>query len=544
VTITLRPYQANDYGRIRQAWEQSAANVLYRLDTGGGKSALLGYDLAQHPEPSCLMAHRQELVSQLSIMLGRYGVRHDLIASASVRKAVARAHMQELGTCFYQPGARTAIASVDTLIRAEGLDAWARQVTRVTVDEAHHLVRDNKWCRAVSLFTHPNRKMLLPTATPKRADGKGLGSHADGYADVMVQGPPMRWLIDQGFLTDYKIVCPPSDLQILEDVGASGDWSSKQLREAAQKSRIVGDMVMHYLRWAIGMRTLCFCTDVDTAAETATAFQAAGVRAATLTGKTQDDVRRYLIHQLERGELDVICAVDIISEGFDLPAVECVIMGRPTASLALYMQQFGRALRLLQGKLWALVIDAVGNVVRHMGPPDRPREWTLDRRDKRAKSEDDPIPVRVCLECFTPYERFRRACPVCGHQPLPQGRSLPAQVDGDLAMLDAETLARLRGDMVDVGLSDAAVRERQVLRGSPYPDSNVKSYARQREAQIALRGSMAQWGGVQHARGYADDEIQRIFFLTFGIDTLSAQSLHATEAFELKERIDATVNRL
>ena len=84
--ITLRPYQAENYAEICRQWNQGAANVLYRADTGSGKSALIGYDLNESG-PSCAMAHRQELVGQLSLMLGRYGVRHDIIASQPVRKS-------------------------------------------------------------------------------------------------------------------------------------------------------------------------------------------------------------------------------------------------------------------------------------------------------------------------------------------------------------------------------------------------------------------------------------------------------------------------
>lgn len=547
VTITLRPYQNQMVQTVRTAWTDGAQNILMRADTGAGKTAILGYIHNEHPGASGIIAHRQELVGQLSLTLARYGLRHDLIAADATKRAIARAHAEEFGQCYYTPGARAKVVSIDTLIRAEGLESWAAQVTLWTCDEGHHLVRDNKWCKGVSLFNHPECKGLLPTATPKRADGKGLGRHADGYADAMVEGPPMRWLIENGYLTDYKIVCPPTDIrQFLEEEtpGASGDWSPKQLRKAAQRSHIIGDAVQHYCRWAHGKRTIAFCTDVETAVETAARFNAAGIPAATLTGKTDDRLRRHIIKQLERGEIWVLCAVDIISEGFDLPAVECIIMARPTESLALFMQQFGRALRIMAGKQWAIIIDMVGNVVRLGGPPDRPRVWSLDRRDKKSSAKDG-IPYRICIECFQPYERYYRECPFCGHYPEPEGRSQPRQVDGDLEELDAATLARLRGDVAKVDMSEwDFARELNAKFARPeWITQHCRLHREQQAAQADLRAAMDRWAGPRHHHaGRSDSQIQREFYLTFGMSILEAMALGTADARVMTAKVDSAVS--
>lgn len=545
MTITLRDYQNQMVAEIYGAWNQGAQNVLLRADTGAGKTATLGYIHDQHQGASCIIAHRQELVGQLSLTLARYGLRHNIIAADTTRRAIARAHVEEFGQCYYTPGARAAIASVDTLIRADGLENWAAQVTLWTNDEAHHLVRDNKWCRAVSLFSHPQVKGLMPTATPRRADGKGLGRHADGYADVMVEGPPMRWLIERGYLTDYRIVCPPSDLEMIEDPGNSGDWSPAQLRKAAQRSHIVGDVVQHYIRWAAGRLGVTFCTDVETAVETTAAFRAAGVVAETLTGKTHDHVRRDILRRYARREVLQLVTVDIVSEGFDLPAIEVASMARPTQSLALYMQQFGRALRPLEGKGKALIIDHASNTVRMGGPPDRPRPWSLERREKRrAAADDGAIPYRVCLECFQPYERIYSACPHCGHRPEPQGRSSPAAVDGDLAELDAATLAMLRGEVarVDMNDYDYAASLVQKFAQPGWVTAGTNRHRERRAAQETLRAAMARHAGPLHQAGYTDSMLQREFFLRFGVSILEAMALGTADALALTARVDSAVN--
>lgn len=552
--MNLRPYQFDLKSQVKAAWEHGARNVLMRLDTGGGKTIILSDLVQEHTGASAIIAHRQELVGQLSLALARAGVVHNIIAAKKTIQAVIQLHLAELGRSFYAPGARCAVASVDTLIKAKGLDHWFGQVTLWIVDEGHHVVANNKWATCVAKFTHPECRGLLPTATPARADGKGLGAHADGVAHVMVQGPPMRWLIEQGYLTDYRMVCVESDLvQMLNEanVGASGDYSSATLRDASQRSHIVGDMVAEYRRWTPGRLAIVFTSDTVTAAETTAAYRAAGIRAETLTGKTEDGLRRQMLRRFAAREIDVLVVVDIVSEGFDLPAVEVGVFGRKTESLATYMQQFGRALRPMYapgfdldtqaGRLAAIaaspkpkawIIDHVNNFLRH-GPPDRVRPWTLDRRDKRGGGGDG-IPSRVCLECWQPYERFHHACPYCGTVPEPvepSARSSPAMVDGDLTELDAETLASLRGAVavVDQSREDYAVS--LVARRVPGPgqDRALRLHGERQMAQAALRGAMAQWGGERKAEGLDDRQMQRLFYLTFGVDVLSAAAL-GTEA--------------
>lgn len=557
--MILRPYQETLKGEVYQAWNQGARNVLMRLGTGGGKTAILSSMTHEHGGATCLIAHRQELVGQLSLAIARYGIAHDVVAAQQTKRAIAASHMTTLGRSWYRPGARVVVASVDTLVRAEGLEAWLPQVTRWVVDEAHHLVTDNKWHTAISKFTNPHCLGLGPTATPERADRKGLGRHASGVMDLMVQGPPERWLIDQGYLTDYRIIAADSDLeQFLGAAGASGDWSPAQLKAAAGKSKIVGDTVASYLRFAKGKLGVTFVTDIDTAERVTAAYRAAGVRAETLTGKTDSGWRSQILINLAARKLDQIVAVDVISEGYDLPAIEVETMDRPSESLALYMQQFGRALRPVyapgydletqsgrlaaiaaSAKPKAIIIDKVGNWRRH-GLPDAVRDWSLNDGERRSKSSG-AIPLRACLECYEPYESFRVACPHCGARPEPAGRSTPALVEGDLIELDPEVLARMRGEVEAADMSPWEYQQSLVARHTPPQavGSLVKHHAARQEARDALRAAMAAWGGYQRARGLDDREIQRLFWTLWQVDVLSAQALSRADAAALTERLTA-----
>jgi hypothetical protein len=207
-------------------------------------------------------------------------------------------------------------------------------------------------------------------------------------------------------------------------------------------------------------------------------------------------------------------------------------MARPTQSYGLYVQQFGRAIRPLEGKDTAYILDHVGNVLRH-GLPDAPRVWSLDRRERRSRSTGDiTVMIRICPACTGAYERFRDCCPYCGHKPEPVGRGAPEQVEGDLAELTPEALARLRGQIAH------SEELRIPYNAAPEVEGALRKRHRERlAAQVALRERMTMWGGAQTARGLSLSEAQRLFWLTYGVDVAGAQMLGAREATELMERM-------
>ena len=565
----LRPFQQGIKAAVFQHWNEGRRNVLVKSPTGSGKTVITADIVRDMNCAVASIAHRSELVTQKSVALAREGIPHRVIGPDSLRKDCVTLHMEEFGRSFYNPGARVGVCSVDTLVGRKN-DPWFHQVGLWDMDEAHHVLRSNKWGAACAMF--PNAYGLGVTATPARADGAGLGAHADGVFEGIVQGPELRELIDAGYLTDYRVFAPPSDVDYSEvTITASGDYSPAKLRAAVHASdKIVGDVVKHYLRIAPGKLGVTFAVDIESAKEICAAYRAAGVPAEIVSAKTPAMLRSQILRRFKARQVLQLVNVDLFGEGFDLPAIEVVSMVRKTESWPLFVQQFGRALRLMipkeLSKIWgtftdeqrrahiatsekpaALIIDHVGNVIRH-GLPDAPRQDTLDRRERRSSGPSDAVPLRACANenadgqgtpCASIYPRFLKTCPYCGFYPEPPERSAPEFVEGDLHELTPEALAALRGKVAQI---DGAPRIPQHLDAMAARGLMNRHHERQ-VAQHALREQIALWAGWQRHQGRDDSQSYRIFWHTFGIDVMSAQALGRPDAEALTLKIQTVLNK-
>lgn len=534
VTIQLRPYQQQLKADIYNSWQQGNRNVLAVLPTGGGKTMCFADIVLDHHNAGqrcAVIAHRNELVTQMSTTIASRGIPHRIIGSNVAIAQTVRRHREKFGKSFVNPSASTAVIGVDTLVaRKDSVQDWVKQIDLWIVDESQHLLRANKWGTAAAMFT--NARGLGVSATPSRADGQGLGEDTDGVFHDMVSGPSTRWLIEQGFLADYEIVCPESDLRVDDSpLSKDGDWSNQTLRKAAKQSHIVGDVVQNYCVHAFGRKAIVFATDVETASEISRSFNESGVKAACLHGKSLPAWREQSLRQFESGDLMVLVNVDLFDEGLDIGCAEVCIMARPTASLVKFLQSIGRVLRPQPNKV-ALIIDHVSNVIRHK-LPDRERIWTLDRRDKRGKQAKDPdeIQLTVCKGCRKPYEAFRTACPYCGAQkPLPDPRSRSIEmVEGDLILLDREMLAKLRAATALESAADVGNRVANAA-GAVAGKGAANRQGEKIVAHSELQEAIALWAGYERMRGYSDREIQRRFYLTMGRDVVSALDGSQTRA--------------
>lgn len=525
--IELRPYQNDIKSAVFTAWNSNYRNVLLVLPTGMGKTKTfcsIVIDTLSNPNgalPTAIMVHRKELVQQICLTLAEEGISHNIIAARKDILGIIAAERRMFKKQFYNASSIVSVISVDTLLsREEIYKPWTKTVRQWITDEAAHVLKDNKWGKAIAMFE--NARGLGVTATPERLDRKGLGSHADGVFDIMVEGPDTRWGIENGYLSKYKIAIPKSDYEQYLEKGSEGsDYSKKAMMEASKKSKIVGDVVKEYLKHAKGKQAILFASDVCTAEEMEKEFIANGVKAKSLDGTTPDAERLEALIAFKEKKIQVLINVDLFDEGLDVPGIECVIMGRPTKSHGKFRQMVGRGLRVAKGKPYLILIDHVGNIMGKSGHglPDNARRWTLDRISKRAQKLNF---LRICsnIMCNAPYDRAMTICPWCSTEALKatrgEGGGIRAaleKVDGDLELIDPEFIRQLERQ---AQLEDPGVVGQKVSH-AVNAAAGIKAMKDQ-QARIAVQSQLvsaiAQWAGhMKHVYRYSDRQIHKKFYL-------------------------------
>ena len=197
---------------------------------------------------------------------------------------------------------------------------------------------------------------------------------------------------------------------------STGDYTKKSMDEAIPKA-IYGDIVDNYKKYANGQKTILYAHSVEASKDIAQEFQAQGITAVHADAKTKSAEREQIMQDFRNGTIKVLCNVDLISEGFDVPDCTCVILARPTDSLVLFMQQAMRSMRYQSGKK-ALIIDHVGNYARH-GLPDTHHDWKKYfkgfKKNRNKQSDDEVVGLTSCDECFAVYDNSLPSCPECGH---------------------------------------------------------------------------------------------------------------------------------
>lgn len=541
--MELRNYQKKLISETYAIWNRGVKNVLIQLATGGGKTVLFSKILADHNDYAIAIAHRVELISQISLTLAKHGIKHQIYAQPASIREIISLHIKELGASFYDARSPIIVAGIDTLLRMDKCSQIFKRITLVIQDEGHHALKKNKWGKAADLF--PNARGLYLTATPIRADGSGLGRAYDGLIDEMITGPTIRELINMGYLCDYEVKCPPNniDLSTVEVSSATGDFNQHQLRNAVHKSRIVGDIVQHYLKFAQGKLGITFAVDIESATEIALNFKTCGVKAEVVSSKTPVLIRADIMRRFRNREILQIVNVDILGEGVDVPAVEVVSLGRPTESFSLFSQQVGRAMRPSPGKQKALILDHVNNFIRHNSPERAATFWTLARRDKRAKSQDaGVIPLTVCRnpECVATYERIKPVCPHCGTRPIPKPKGIPEYVDGDLMELSQEFMDKMLAQIYKIKSEPPVLSHL-----NPIAQAGArKKHNEKQKALVELCDKIALWAGYYRSLGQDKSEISKRFYFTFGIDILSAQVLSRPEAEKLIEKVQKAIDEI
>lgn len=413
----LRPYQSALLDEVRQAYREGARRPCIVLPCGGGKSCITAEAAKCATDKGnrvLFLVHRRELVDQIRQTFYDWGV--------------------DLSLC-----------------RVEMVQTACRRINRMHVprliitDENHHCLASS-YRKIYDAF--PDAQCLGVTATPVRLNGGGLGD----VNDRLVLGVSAKWLIENNHLAPYEYYAPAvADLSGVHT--KRGEYVTSEVMDVLDHATIYGDVVGHYQKLAAGHKAVCYCASVSHSKEMAERFQAAGIPAAHIDGETDKYTRKRIIDKFRSGTIQILCNVDLISEGFDVPDCSCAILLRPTQSLTLFIQQSMRPMRYQPGKT-AIIIDHVGNYTR-FGMPDDDREWTLESKRKKKKMVQDGEKIRQCPECFFTFP-FAGTCPKCGFE-FPTGR-------GEIEENRTAELQLVRGFTVDYPTPDDCVSYAELLQ--------------------------------------------------------------------------------
>lgn len=418
--IVLRTNQAKGVGEIRDAFAEGKKSPLFVAPCGFGKTVLFSYvaqNAAAKGNSVMILAHRGELLDQISRSLSQFDVHHGFIAAG-----------------YDVDGeAMTQVASVQTLVHR--LDK-VTPPKLIILDEAHHATLRNTIGKIFAAF--PAARRLGVTATPCRLSGEGLGD----VFDCMILGPSTKDLTEMGLLSPARVFAPTQP-DLSEAHIRAGDFVQSEAVAAMDKPSITGDAVSHYLRLAKDMPFVTFCLSIEHATHVAKQFRDAGVNCVEIHGRMDHRTRTSIIADFRAHRITGLCSVDLISEGFDVPGIYCGISLRPTASLSLWIQQVGRCLRIAPGKKEAIILDHAGNALRH-GLPTDDQEWTLEGREKGKKRGETQVAIRICPNCFSAQSARTLTCKECGQVFETKSREVE-QVAGELAEITARMERRQRG---------------------------------------------------------------------------------------------------
>jgi len=455
--ITLRPDQERFVADLRTAFS-SHKSVLGMAPTGFGKtvvSAHIAAAAASKGKRVLFSVHREELLHQTAATFDSFGIRYGYVKSGMVYDRTPLVH----------------IASIDTLRnRMEQI----APPDLLVVDEAH-LARADTWHRCVAFYRALGARVLGNSGSPRRLDGKSLGS----LFDSLVCGPSTAELMAEGHLSRYRYFEGESP-----DLGnTAAEYKTGPLEAKTCTKRLIGDIAGRWIEHASDRRTVCFTVSHRHSAELIDEFTARGVRAESISSKSSKPERKRIINDFADGRIQVLCNVELITTGFDLAAqvgrdvtVDGIILARPTQSLALYLQMVGRGLRRKDHP--CIILDHAGNSLRH-GYPDDAREWSLDGDDKPAQKKL-PRPPLTCAVCYCQVRAPAPSrCPHCGNEWRSTAESAQRLMEYDTA-----------AQIVEVTAEEREAKQREIARSRSREEGGCKTL----EDFVAL--------GV--ARGYAD----------------------------------------
>lgn len=409
MAFDLRPYQVAAVDKVRHAMCEGKLRVLLYSPTGSGKTEVameIVRGALNKGKRVAFIANRIELISGASRRFGTAGIAHGVLQGANT----VNLHSPVL------------IASIQT-VASRGLPP----VDLIIVDEAHGCA-GSKAYQDLLLKKHNLVPVIGLSATPF---SPGLGK----IFEELVSAATIRELIDLDYLVDCEIYSPSEpDLTGVKIV--SGDYQPTQLGKAVDKQELVGGIVKHWLKLADRKPTVCFATNIAHSLHIVEQFRAAGASAEHIDCHTKPEERAATLARVASGETTIISNVAVLAEGWDCPAVEVMILARPTRSLIRYIQMAGRVLRPASGKTRALLLDHSGTALQ-LGFPTDDLPLVLDngKGDTSGKRQREEPKAEECAKCSFIRPPKVHACPKYGFAPERQN---------DVEVVEGELVKQVR----------------------------------------------------------------------------------------------------
>lgn len=335
------------------------------------------------------LAHRHELIEQARNKLSEFGLKSGIIKAG---------HRMELFRDVQ-------VASVQTLVRRLDKIDWRPDL--IMIDEAH-LSNASSYKKIVEFYGSP--RLIGLTATPQRLDGTGLGIDHGGLFDSIIIAGTTKQLIEEGHLCPYKYFAPPLvDVSSVHTV--AGEYDQRELEEITDQQHITGDFLEHWRKLANGLPTIVFTVSVKHAEHVAEQARGAGLRATAVNGESHNDIRAQAIKDVQSGAIHMLVNCGLFIEGLDAPALTCMGDLAATKSLSRFRQKIGRIMRTHHGKEYAIILDHVGNCMRH-GLPDGDIDWMLEGLKKRPPGGPS---LKTCPACYGHHLSIDPECPHCGY---------------------------------------------------------------------------------------------------------------------------------
>lgn len=406
---------------VRAAYAEGYRRVLLQAPTGSGKTVVFS-DIARNTSNNNkrveILAHRVELLEQCGEKMQTNGVNFGYINPKFTPNHFAKVQ----------------VGTMQTVARRLHKTSFVPDL--LIIDECHR-VMGQTYRSIINHYKHA--RVLGVTATPIRLDGQPLGD----LFEKMILGPTVQELITLGSLVRPITYAPIEQLDLSGIKTIGGDFDGRELSNRMDMPDITGNAVEHYRKICPGVPAVAFCVNVKHAKHVAEEFKAAGFTAEHIDGTMTNSERKRILRGLANGIIQVVTSVDLITEGFDAPMIQCAIILRPTQSVGLYIQMGGRPLRPYPGKQVCYVLDHAGCAITH-GLITEDREWSLSGVVKKKRGGGGFVHrerMQQCPKCFavTPVLPY---CPECHY--VYENVSMPSVGDGELKEVTKEIALIMR----------------------------------------------------------------------------------------------------